>query len=464
MVRMPTGVSTPIEGARTLERGDSEIGRATIRRVSLRLLPFLFILYVFNFLDRTNIAIAGLQMNRDLHFSSSAFGLGSGVFFIGYSLFEVPSNLVLVRVGARRWIARIMITWGLIACAMLLVRTPLHFYILRFLLGVAEAGFFPGIVYYLSQWFPAEQRARASSRFMVAIPLSSVLGGVLGGLLLGLNGRLGLAGWQWLLLIEGIPSVLLGFVVLAWLTERPEEAQWLTAEQRGWLTDTLRRDHDESHGLHGLPPLSVLVQPMVWFLGVTYFLVVTGGYGYTFWAPTIIRDSLHTSNTATGLIIALFACISAASMLAVGMSSDRNGERCRHAAGCAFTIAVGYVGAALLPSPIARVVAFSLVLIGVNSFLAPFWCMPSMLLTGSAAAVGIALVNALGNLGGFVGPSVIGLAIDATGGTTGAFLALAGLGLLAAILCLALRRQVIFTSRPTRRAILPDLPEASRLA
>lgn len=464
MVIMPTGVSTPTEGARTLERDDSDLARATMRRVSLRLLPFLFLLYIFNFLDRTNIAIAGLQMNRDLHFSSSAFGLGAGVFFIGYSLFEVPSNLLLVRVGARRWIARIMISWGLIASAMMFVRTPLHFYILRFLLGVAEAGFFPGIVYYLSQWFPAEQRARASSRFMAAIPLSGVLSGVVGGLLLGLNGRLGFAGWQWLLLIEGIPSLLLGFVVLAWLTERPEEAQWLTTDQRSWLTDKMHRDHQDSRGLHGLPPLQALAQPMVWFLALPYFLVLTAGYGYTFWAPTFIRDSLHTSDTTTGLIIALFACISAAAMLAVGTSSDRNGERCWHAAVSAGMIALGYVGAALLPSPLARVAAFSLVVAGANSFLAPFWCLPTMLLTGSAAAVGIALVNAVGNIGGFVGPSVIGLAKDATGGTTGAFLALAGLGLLAAMSCLALRRQAIFTSRPTKQSNMfsAAIPAAAR--
>jgi MFS transporter, ACS family, tartrate transporter len=443
------------------ERDASDLARVTMRRVRLRLLPFLFVLYIFNFLDRTNIAIAGLQMNRDLHFSSSAFGLGAGVFFIGYSLFEVPSNLLLVRVGARLWIARIMISWGLIAAAMMFVRTPLHFYILRFLLGVAEAGFFPGIVYYLTQWFPTEQRARASARFMAAIPLSGVLSGVFGGMLLGLNGRFGLAGWQWLLLVEGIPSVLLGLFVFAWLTERPEEAQWLTADQRDWLVARLRREHDESRGHRGLPPLRALAQPMVWLLALPYFLVLTAGYGYTFWAPTFIRDTLHTSNIGTGLVVALFACISAAVMLAVGTSSDKHGERCLHASISAGMIAVGYAGAALLPSPIAKVAAFSLVLAGDNSFLVPFWCLPSMLLTGSAAAVGIAFINAVGNIGGFVGPSVIGLARDATGGTTGAFLALAGLGVLAAVVCIALQRQAVFTSRSAPPAIPLELAETS---
>lgn len=221
---------------------DAELGDATMRRVSLRLLPFIFVLYVFNFLDRSNVALAALQMNRDLEFSSSAFGLGAGIFFIGYALFEVPSNLAMARVGARRWIARIMITWGLIASAMMFVRTPGQFYATRFALGVAEAGFFPGIVYYLSEWFPASQRARASARFMIGIPLSGVLGGMVGGQLLGLDGRLGLAGWQWLFLVEGIPSVLLGFVVLGWLTDRPEQAHWLTDSQRAWLTGRLLRE------------------------------------------------------------------------------------------------------------------------------------------------------------------------------------------------------------------------------
>jgi sugar phosphate permease len=458
---MISDASTPAVPEGTLERDDAAIERATIRMVSLRLLPFLFSLYVFNFLDRSNVAIAGLQMNRDLRFSASAFGLGAGIFFLGYSLFEVPSNLLLVRVGPRRWIARIMISWGLIASAMMFVRTPMHFYVLRFLLGVAEAGFFPGIVYYLSQWFPAAHRARASSRFMIAIPLSGVLGGVAGGWLLGLNGHMGLAGWQWLFLLEGIPSVLLGVAVLAWLTDRPERAEWLTGEQRDWLAGELRQDHQESLGVHGIPPLRALVQPMVWLLAVPYFLMLTAGYGYTFWSPTVIRDALQTSDSTTALITALIACFSAAAMLIVGASSDRTGERCLHAAGSAALMAIGYLGAALLTNPIARVFGLGLVLLGTNSFLAPFWCLPSMLLSGSAAAIGIALVNSIGNTGGFVGPYVIGILKDATGGTTGAFLVLAGVSLACAVLCVLLRRRAVFTARPRSRTTVPNLAAAA---
>lgn len=386
-------------------------------------------------------------MNRDLRFSASAFGLGAGIFFVGYSLFEVPSNLVLARFGARKWIARIMITWGVIASMMMLVRTPAQFYGLRFLLGIAEAGFFPGIVYYLSQWFPTAHRGRAGSRFMMAIPLSGVVGGTLGGFLLGLNGRLGLAGWQWLFLIEGIPSVLLGVAVFLWLTDKPAEAAWLTPAQRTWLAERLERDRIESPAQHGLAPLAALAQPMIWTLGLPYFLILATGYGYTFWSPTVIRDTLHTTSTQTALITGLFAACSAVAMLIVGASSDRTGERCYHAAGSATLLAFGYFGAAILPNPIARIVALGLVLVGANCFLAPFWCLPSRLLSGSSAAVGIALINAIGNTGGFLGPYSIGLAKDATGGNTGAFLTFSVLGLLAAVLCILLRRRPQFAVR-----------------
>ena len=421
---------------------DAVLERETMRKVSSRLLPFLFLLYIFNFLDRTNVALAALQMNRNLRFSSSAFGLGAGIFFLGYALFEVPSNLILVRVGARRWIARIMISWGIIASAMMFVRTPMHFYALRFLLGVAEAGFFPGIVYYLTQWFPATHRARASSRFMIAIPFSGVVGGVFGGFLLGLDGRLGLAGWQWLFLLEGLPSVLLGITVIWYLTDDPSGAHWLTDVQRSWLAERMRRDKESSGARHGMSPLHALAQPIVWLLAFPYFLVLTAGYAYTFWSPTVIRDTLHTTNTQTALLTAVFAVCSMLGMLAIGVSSDRRRERSYHAAVCGVVIAVGFTGAALLPQPMLRIVSLALVLVGANSMLPPFWCLPSMLLSGSAAAVGIALINALGNTGGFVGPYVVGFVKDKTGGTTGSFLALAGVGVLLAIVCVFLKRRV----------------------
>ncbi|MDP9176134.1 MAG: MFS transporter [Gemmatimonadota bacterium] len=435
------GLTTPAP-----TRDDAALERETMRRVGLRLLPFLFVLYIFNFLDRTNVALAALQMNRDLSFSSTAFGLGAGIFFVGYALFEVPSNMLLIRVGARRWIARIMISWGLIAAAMMFVRTPFQFYSLRLLLGIAEAGFFPGIVYYLTQWFPAKRRARASSRFMIAIPLSGVLGGVLGGFLLSLDGRLGLAGWQWLFLVEGLPSAFIGITVLRYLTDQPRDAHWLTAEQRAWLIEEMRLDKEKSGAAHEMPALRALAQPVIWLLALPYFLVLTAGYGYTFWSPIVIRDTLHTTDTQTALLTAVFAVCSMLAMLAVGASSDRTGERLYHAAFGGILIAVGFTGAALLPHPVLRILALALVLVGSNSMLPSFWCLPSMVLSGSAAAVGIALINSLGNTGGFVGPYVIGFVKDRTGGNTGSFLILAALGAICAVVCILLKRHPAFAA------------------
>jgi ACS family tartrate transporter-like MFS transporter len=425
---------------------DAELARLTLRRVGVRLLPLLFVLMAFNYVDRTNVAIAALQMNRDLGFSAAAYGLGAGIFFLGYALFEVPSNLMLARVGARRWIARIVITWGFIASAMLLVRTPGQFYGLRFLLGAAEAGFFPAIVYYLSLWFPARERARALSRFMMSIPLAAAFGNPLSASLLGLDGALGLRGWQWVFLAEGIPSVLLGGVVLAGLTDRPEDARWLSDPERTWLLARLARDHDESAVPHGLAPLRALAHPVVWLLALAYLLRLTTGYTYIFWAPLVVHDTLHASAWTTGLITGVIACLAAGTQLAVGVSSDRRGERALHAAGCVGLSALGCVLAALLPSPVARIAGLALVHMGDQAFGVPFWCLPSKLLRGSAAAAGIALVNSVGNLGGFAGPYLAGWVQDTTGNTRGAFLGLALPALLAGGIMLWLRRHAAFAA------------------
>lgn len=415
------------------------IGTATLRRVSWRLLPFLFVLYVFNFLDRTNVGIAALQMNRDLHFSATAYGFGAGIFFVGYALFEVPSNLILARVGARRWIARIMISWGLLASATMFVQTPMQFYVVRFLLGVAEAGFFPGIIYYLGNWFPAEQRARAIARFTIAIPLSGAIGNPLGAWLLGFDGAMGLAGWQWLFLIEGLPSVFLGFAVLAWLTDHPRDARWLPDVQRDWLAARLER---EGRATAHLPPLRALLHPTVWVLALLYFLMMTLMYSYTFWAPILIRDGLQASTLATGVITGVIALVAAGSMLAFGASSDRTGERFVHMAVPALLSGAGALGAALLPTAVGRAAGLALLFIGMLGFMGPFWCVPTMLMHGTAAAAGIALVNSFGNVGGFAGPYVMGILRDATGGTEGAFTALAAVAALAAAVVFVLRQRL----------------------
>jgi ACS family tartrate transporter-like MFS transporter len=445
---MPANASLP-------DADDSRLAAAVLRRASAHLLPFLFVLYVFNYLDRTNVGIAALQMNRDLGFSAAAYGLGAGIFFIGYAIFEVPSNLVLARVGARRWIARIMVSWGLIATAMLLVRTPMQFYVLRFLLGVAEAGFFPGIVYYLSQWFPAAQRARVMSRFMIAIPLSSAIGNPLGALLLRLDGRGGLSGWQWLFLLEGLPSVLLGIAVLRWLPDRPEEARWLAPDERAWLVARRERERATAPTAAHLPTLAALAHPAIWLSALLYFLMLTLNYSYAFWAPTMVRDALGVTSTEVGAITGGIACVAALCMLVVGAHSDRTGERFGHAAACAALSAAGCLGVALLPSPLGRVVALAAVFVGVAGFFAPFWCIPTAVLQGTAAAAGIAFVNSLGNLGGFAGPYIVGLLQDATGGTSGAFLGLAGLALSAVAICFVLGRMA---ARPVTRAPAAPIP------
>ena len=430
---------------------EASLERETMRKVGTRLLPFLFVLFVFNFIDRSNVALAALQMNRDLHFSSTAFGFGAGIFFIGYAIFEVPSNIALARIGARRWIARIMISWGILASAMMFVHSPIQFYALRFLLGVAEAGFFPSIVYYLTQWFPQQRRARATSRFFVALPVSGIVGGFLGGFLLGLDGHSGLAGWQWLFLVEGVPSILLGISVLWYLTDTPRDAHWLSEQQRAWLVGRMETDVRESGAIHHASALEVLRRPIVWFMALPYFLMLTAGYGYTFWVPIIIRDTLHTTDRQTGLVTATIAAVSMTIMLLSAAHSDRKEERYYHAGSSGVLIAIGFTGAALLPQPILRIMFLGLVIIGCNMMLAPFWCLPSTVLTGSAAAVGIALINSLGNVGGFIGPYVIGFVKDLTGGTKGSFLGLAVFGVGVAILCVSLKHTILGQKRTRQR-------------
>jgi len=441
---------------------DSQLARATMRRVSVRLLPFLTVLYLFNTVDRTNLAIASLHMNRDLGFSATAYGLGAGIFFVGYGLFEIPSNLILARVGARRWIARIAISWGLVTSAMMFVRTPAQFYVLRVALGVAEAGLMPGVIYYLTLWYPARERGVATARFMLATALAGFVGNTLGGWILTLEGRLGLHGWQWLFLLEGIPSFLLGIVALGLLTDRPENAQWLSDQQREWLVDRMRRDALESAAPHSIGALRVLAHPLVWLLAVTDLLASVPMWAYTFWAPLYVRDTLHTSPVATGFIVGAIALVAAGAMLWSGARSDRTRERCLHASAGAALMAAGCAGAALLPSPLERVAGFAFVEIGVRIFIPPFLCLTPMLLRGAAAAAGIALVNTVFSVGGVVGPYLVGWSKDAHGSTTGVFLLLAALSLGAAVLCLVLRRQTVFASSTyTTGPTLTPIPAAS---
>ena len=415
--------------------------RDVLAKVSRRLIPFLLLLYVVAYLDRVNVGFAALQMTRDLRFSASVYGLGAGIFFIGYFFFEVPSNLILHRVGARRWIARIMISWGLISAAMAFVTNPATFYAMRFLLGAAEAGFFPGIVLYLTYWFPPAERAHAVARLMTGVPLASLLGGPVSGLLLGLDGRAGLAGWQWLFLAEGLPAFALGFVVLGFMTDRPEEAEWLDAGERASIAAGLDRDRTATDRAHTLR--QALSSPGVWLLALVYFLIINGLYGMSLWLPQILKSASGLGDLEVGLASAVPYVGATVAMMLVARHSDRTGERRRHLAASAFVAASGMAlsaGAHTLPT---QLLALSLAAVGIMSAFGPFWATATGLLRGEAAAGGIALINSIGNLGGFVSPTLIGFVKDATGSYA--------LGLLAVAAALTLAGFLAWGLRDTRR-------------
>jgi ACS family tartrate transporter-like MFS transporter len=430
--------------ATLLLQDEEAIGRSALRKASMRLLPLLAIGYGIAYMDRVNVSFAALQMNRDLHFSASVYGFGAGLFFLSYAACEVPSNLLLARFGARRWLARIMLTWGLLSIGMLFVKTPYQFYAMRFLLGVAEAGFFPGIIYYLSRWFPLAYRARAVSRFYIALPLSSVVMGGLAGMLLDLGGHGGLAGWQWLFLIEGLPALVLSLVYLRYLPDTPDKARWLNAEELEWLRETLRRD-DAATGatqgdgavLHGLR------QGRVWVLGLFLLCLYLGFYGYTFSAPAMIESATGLSVTRVGFIIALLGMISAGAMLLNGAHSDRTGERHLHVGLPCGLVTIGFVMAGLSNHPASVLTGFALVGIGTCAVNAVVWSIPTEFLSGKSAAAGSAAVNMIAILGGFVGPYWMGLAVDVTGDYQHGLMTLAVPSLIAMLIMFGIRRDAL---------------------
>jgi ACS family tartrate transporter-like MFS transporter len=429
---------------------EDSLESATIAKVTWRLIPFLLLLYIVAWLDRVNVGFAALQMNQDLGFSASVYGFGAGVFFIGYALCEVPSNLILARVGARRWIARIMLTWGVLAVAMMFVRSAMSFYVLRFLLGVAEAGFLPGIIYYLSNWYPAEQRARAVSMFMIGIPLAIVVGGPVAGLLLGMNGMLGLSGWQWLFLLEGAPAIVLGAVVWAYLPDGPAQARWLAPDQRAWLSGRIEAEQKAALARHGVGLRQALLHPTVWLLAMIMFACQCGSYGLTLWVPQIIKGLSGLSDLGVGLISAIPYIGAAIGMVVIGINSDRTGERILHIAAPAFVAAIGFTLSAFMVSPVPGMIALTIAAIGDLGSRGPFWSLPGRFLTSSASAGGIALINTIGSLGGFVGPYAVGLVKDATGSFTGGLLLLAALLLVSAFATLRMRTAPALAELPAR--------------
>jgi ACS family tartrate transporter-like MFS transporter len=418
----------------------------TIGKVSARLIPFLMVCYFIAYLDRVNVGFAALTMNKALGLTATMFGFGSGIFFLTYFLFEVPSNLLLDRFGARRWIARIMISWGILSALMAFipsiasatgVSAEYTFYAVRALLGFAEAGFFPGIIFYLTLWFPSVYRGRIVGWFMAAIPLSSVIGAPISGMILGMDSVGGLNGWQWLFIIEAVPAVLLGFITFFYLTDRPADASWLAADERIWLSERLDAERRQREAVHKLSIWQAIYNPHVWALALVYFGDVACLYGVGFWLPQIIK-AFGLSNATTGWVTAIPYAIGAAFMVWYGHHSDTKAERKAHMAVALVIAAAGIAGSTLTGDPTLTVVAFTIGACGVFAALPLFWTLPTAVLSGSAAAAGIAVINSIGNLSGFFGPYAMGWIKDATGSFTGGLLLIAGLAVVAMVIVLVL--------------------------
>jgi len=387
-----------------------------IRKITWRLIPFLMLLYFVAFLDRINVGFAALTMNRDIGLTSQMFGLGSGIFFVGYFLFEVPSTVILHKVGARFWIGRVMITWGLVSVAMAFTRGPVSFYVLRFLLGLAEAGFFPGIILYLSYWFPSNHRSAVTAMFMAAAPMAGLIGSPVSGALMQMDGLLGLHGWQWLFLVEGLPAFVLGLVTFRFLTDRPADAKWLTAEERGWLSRAIEEEQAAIIDPHRHSAWRALADWKVLALSLAYFGTSAGLYTIGFWAPLIVKG-LGFSVVKVGFLVAIPNLIAVVGMVLWSRNSDRTGERYWHAAVACVIAAVGMAMAAGAAgsSAVVAIAGLSLTAVGVSAAKPPLWSLPTKFFGGTAAAASIGLINSLGTLGGFAGPYMIG-ASNGTGG------------------------------------------------
>ena len=416
----------------------TEIEKRTVRRITWRIVPFIMLLYFIAYIDRVNIGFAALTMKQDLGFTASMLGFGAGIFFWGYFMFEVPSNIILHKVGARLWIARVMVTWGLISGGMAFVEGPTSFYVMRFLLGAAEAGFFPGIILYLSYWFPARHRAGVTAFFMAAAPLSTAVGSPMSAALLEMDGVMNLHGWQWMFIIEAIPAVILGFVVLIYMTDKPEKAKWLKDDERSWLIGAMAEEGakkiDAKHSI-----IRGLADPRVLGLALIYFGTSAGLYTLGIWAPQIIKG-LGVSSMTVGFLNAIPPIVSVVAMVLWSRHSDKTGERTWHVIIACLAAAVGLVIAGGAESVVGLIAALTLVNIGISCAKPPLWSMPTMFLSGAAAATGIATINSIGNLGGFVAPSVIGWIKDSTGSYAGGLYFVACLLVFSAVLTLVMSR------------------------
>jgi len=394
--------------------GTSALERATLRKIYLRLVPFCFLLYILCYVDRINVSFAALTMNHDLGLSASVYGLAAGAFFWGYCLLEVPSNIILERVGARIWIARIMISWGLLSAATALVTGPISFFIVRVLLGVAEAGLFPGLLLYFHRWFPQNHRGRVVGWFLTGLPLATAIGAPISTAFLQMEGIWGLHGWQWMFVGEGLPTALVGVTVLFWLTERPAEAKWLAPQQREWLDDALRRETHAIEQVRSFGLLTALINPRLLILTVIFAGIGMAGVGTVLFLPQILK-AIGLSNTAAGLLTAVPYVFGTIAIVVCGHLSDRIADRYWMLVVTCGLATIGMILAAMLHDSLWVLVAFALATFGFYGMKSPFWPLPSTFLTGTALAAGLALVNSLGNLAGYLGPIAVGFAKDATG-------------------------------------------------
>ena len=422
---------------------DDAVGARALKKAMWRIVPYLMLLYFVSFLNRVNVGFAALTMNKDVGLSAEVFGLGAGVFAFGYFLFEVPSNLILAKLGARRWIARILVTWGLVSAAMALIQGPHSFYALRFLLGVAEAGFFPGIILYLTYWFPTRKRAAVTAAFMAAAPISTAVGSPLSGAIMSMIGSgsvLGMKDWQWLFVIEAFPAIVLGFVTLLVMTDKPSQAKWLTPEESGWLEDTLRAEEAARAGAAKHSVLASLADPRVLALSLIYFGTSAGLYTIGIWAPQILAD-YHLPKLQIGWLNAIPSVIAVIGSILWARHSDKTGERTWHVVLACLVAAAGLVWAANLVGLIACIAALAVVNLGITAAKPPLWSMPTLFLGGAGAAAGIALINSIGNLGGFFGPYIVGVFKQRTGSYDGGLYAVAASLVVSAIVALVLSRR-----------------------
>jgi MFS family permease len=410
----------------------TDVGPAAMARIMRRLIPLLCLLFLVNYLDRTNVAMAKLRMLADANLTDASYGTGTGLFFIGYCLFEVPSNLILVKVGARRWIARIMISWGIISACMMFTRGTTSFYFLRLMLGIAEAGFFPGIVLYLTYWVTSSHRTRAMAAFLTSTAISGLVGNPLGGMLMKLDGACGLHGWQWLFLIEGIIPVLLGVSILLFpiLPDKPAKASWLSPEEKDWIERALARDESQASSDHIASLWSAMRDGRLWILSATNFMLVSGLYGFIYWLPSIVKSISSISDARIGFVSGIPYAIAAGAMVIIALRADRTGRPRFYGSACASVGCVGMVAVCVVlkysPALAWALPALCLAAVGIFGALAPFWTIPTKYLKGNAAAGGIAIVNCFSALAGAVAPTVIGWTKQSTGSFTTGLMSVAG--------------------------------------